>query len=421
MSTTTNIDLIVRNAGQLVTCASPDRLPVRGKAMLDPGIIPNGALAAHKGKIVAVGPSAEITQQYSAIKNVDARGSAVCPGFVDAHTHIVYAGDRVDEFEMRIQGVAYLDILARGGGIVSTTRKTRNASVAELVEQTRPRLAEMHRHGTTVAEIKTGYGLDLKNELKMLEAIDELARRQPVTLVPTFLAAHAIPPEFTGRSDEYIDLVINTMIPAAAEWYKTSTFARAQTPFFIDVFCEQNAFSLEQSRRVLEAGRSHGMMLKAHVDEFTNLGAAPMAAGLGAISIDHLDATTPDQITALAQTSTVCVSIPAVNFHLGNTHYTNARAIIDSGAALALATDFNPGSAPCPSMQFIIALACRCQKLLPSEALIAATINAAHAVGLGHTHGSLEPGKSARFLILNTNDYRHLAYYFGGNLVTQVN
>jgi imidazolonepropionase len=413
------IDLLIHNA-QLVTCRGQANRPTRGKAMLDPGIIPDGAIAIHQGVIVAVGPNGSIVSNFTGRTSIDAHGRVVCPGFVDAHTHIVYTGERLDEFEMRIQGAPYLDILAAGGGIVSTARQVREAPVADLVAQTRPRLESMLCHGTTTAEIKTGYGLDTASEMKMLEAIEELARRQPVTLVPTFLAAHAVPPEFAGRADDYLQLVIGTMIPRAAEWYSSSSFATRKIPFFIDVFCEKNAFSLDQSRRVLEAGVKHGMRVKAHVDEFVNLGGSLMASRLGAVSVDHLDATTPEQIAQLAENPTVCVAIPAVNFHLGNPHYADARAMIDAGAAVALATDFNPGSAPCPSMQFVMALACRYQKLLPVEALLASTINGAHAVGLGDMCGSLEPGKWGDVLILDVADYRHLAYQFGGNLVREV-
>jgi imidazolonepropionase len=415
-----HIDLLIHNAAQLVTCVAQSGGPVRGKAMLDPGIVSDGAIAIHKGSIIAVGRSGDITPNFTAAVSIDARGRVVCPGFVDAHTHIVYAGDRVGEFEMRIQGAAYLEILAAGGGIVSTTRQVRQASVADLVEQTLPRLETMLRHGATTVEIKTGYGLDTASELKILHAIEELARRQPVTLVPTFLAAHAVPPEFSGRADDYVDLVIDSMIPPAADWYQSSSFAAQTIPFFIDVFCEKNAFSLDQSRRVLEAGVKHGMRVKAHVDEFVNLGGSLMASALGAVSIDHLDATTSEQIAEIAGSSTVCVAIPAVNFHLGNPHYANARGMIDAGAAVALATDFNPGSAPCPSIQFVMALACRYQRMLPAEALLASTINGAYAVGLGNVCGSLEPGKWADVLIVDAADYRHLTYQFGGNLVRQV-
>lgn len=351
---------------------------------------------------------------------LDASGKVVCPGFVDAHTHIVYAGDRAAEFELRIKGATYMEIMAAGGGIVSSVKQVRAASVEQLVEETRARLDAMLRLGTTTVEIKTGYGLDAASELKMLRAIALLDETHPIDIIPTFLGAHAVPPEYQGRTAEFTQYVINTLIPMAAQWYRESNFAPRGIPFFIDVFCEQNAFNLEQSQRVLEAGVAHGMRVKAHVDEFKNLGGAKMAVDLGAVSIDHLDVTSAAEIEHLAQSDTVSVIIPAVNFNFGSTHFADARGMIDAGAALALATDYNPGSAPCPSMPLVMAIACRYQKLLPSEALNASTINAAYAVGMGDKLGSIQVGKQADLLMIDAPDYRHLAYQFGGNLVKQV-
>ena len=414
-----HIDLLIHSAGQVVTCASPGG-PRRGAAMREPGIIPGGAVAIDSGQIVAVGPSTELRAQYRAAHEIDASGKAVCPGFVDPHTHVVFAGDRVAEFEQRIAGTSYMEIMAAGGGIAFTTRATRAASVAQLVAETHPRLAAMLALGTTTAECKSGYGLDTASELRILEAIAALDQSQPLELVPTFMGAHALPPEYASHPDAYVDLVVNEMIPAAAAWYRASHFAARGTPFFADVFCEQNAFDVAQSRRVLWAAQAAGMYLKAHVDEFTALGGLDMALELGAVSVDHLDATGPEGFAQLAASSAVGVVIPAVNFNLGSTHFANARAMIDAGAALALTTDINPGSAPCPSIPLVMAIACRYQRLLPAEALTAATINAAHAIGLGAQLGSLEPGKQADVLILSTPDYRHLAYQFGGNLAAQV-
>ncbi len=329
----------------------------------------------------------------------------------------MYAGGRVDEFEMRSKGVQYLDILASGGGINHTVGEVRGASVEQLVEETRPRLDEMLRLGTTTAEVKTGYGLDVQSELKMLEAIEQLDASHPVDLVPTFLGAHAVPREFAGRGTDYVEYVIHQQLPAAAEWYRSSSFARRCVPFFVDAFCEANAFSVEQSRRVLEAGVRHGMKIKAHVDEFSNLGGSAMALSLGAASIDHLDAITAAEIGQAASSQTVCVSIPAVNFHFGSAHFAPVRAMLDAGAAIALATDMNPGSAPCPSLPLVMAIACRYQEMTPAEALYAATLNGAAAVALSEDRGSLEPGKLADLLILKSADYRYLMYEFGGNPV----
>lgn len=412
------IDLLIQNATQVVTCAA--EAPKRGAAMREVGLIKEGAVAIHQGHILAVGASTVLQEHYQARQTLDASGKVVCPGFVDAHTHIVYAGDRAAEFEQRIQGASYQDIMVAGGGILSTMRQVRAASVAQLVAETLPRLDTMLALGTTTAEIKTGYGLDVDSELKMLDAIARLEEQHPIEIIPTFLGAHAIPPEFQGNAEGFTQLVIQQMIPMAAQWYQDSAFAARQIPFFIDVFCEQNAFNLEQAHQVLAAGAAHGMQVKAHVDEFVNLGGATMAIDLGAISIDHLDATSTAEVDHLAQSSTISVVIPAVNFNFGSNHFADARGMIDAGAAVALATDYNPGSAPCPSMPLVMAIACRYQRLLPSEALNASTLNAAYAIGMGEKLGSLQAGKQADLLILNAPDYRHLAYQFGGNLVEQV-
>ncbi len=413
-------DLLIHSAAQLITCASADGKPKRGAAMREVGLFADGAVAVLAGQIVAVGTNADLRSQFSATEEIDASGRVVCPGFVDPHTHLVYGGDRVAEFEMKLQGAAYLEILAAGGGIVSTMRATRAASFAELLVQARARLDAMLALGTTTLEAKSGYGLDTATELRMLQVVEALDRQHVCELVPTFLAAHAIPPEYKGCSDAYVDLVIEEMLPAAVEWHHNSHFATRNPPFFIDVFCEQNAFTVEQSRRVLTAGQRLGLAVKAHVDEFNALGGTTMALELGAISVDHLDVTSHDEIQRLAHSDTIGVILPAVNFNLGSHHFANARAMLDAGAALALSTDINPGSAPCPSQQLVMAIACRYQKLLPSEALNASTINAAHAIGLGQRVGSLEVGKQADILILEAPDYRHLAYQFGGNLVQMV-
>ncbi len=402
-------DLLIHSAAQLVTCAS-DGKPKRGAAMQEVGLIDNGAVVVADGEIIEVGNSAELSAKYTAKTTIDASGKVVCPGFVDPHTHVVYAGNRINEFELRIKGASYMDIMAAGGGIVSTMQATRAASVEQLVAETRPRLDAMLKLGTTTVEIKSGYGLDTDSELKMLEAIAILNQTHPCDLIPTFLGAHAVPPEYKNRPDDYVELVIQEMIPRAAE----------KNPVFIDVFCEKNAFNVEQSRRILEAGKKYGMKVKAHVDEFTSLGGVNMALELGAVSVDHLDVTGEEDIHRLAKSETIAVVIPAVNFNLGSTHFANARAIIDAGAALALTTDMNPGSAPCPSMPMVMAIACRYQNLLPSEALNASTLNAAYAVDRGDRVGSLETGKQADILILNVPDYRYLAYQFGDNLVGQV-
>jgi imidazolonepropionase len=415
----TKVDLLIHHAAQLLTCASPNG-PKRGAALTDVGLIPDGAVAVADGEIVAVGPTNDLRAEYTARETLDASDRVVCPGFVDPHTHVVYAGDRVAEFEMRVRGATYMEIMGAGGGIASTTQATRAATVEELVAAARPRLDAMLALGTTTVEVKTGYGLDTQTELKMLQAIAALDTVHPADLVPTFLGAHAVPPAYAGRADEYVDLVTGEMLPHAVEWYRDSSFASRHVPFFCDVFCEANVFDWSQAKRVLETGLSHGLPAKIHADEFETLGGVTLAVELGAVSADHLDVTPPAEIKALAASSTLGVVLPAVNFNLGSSHFADARAMVDGGVALALATDINPGSAPCPSMPLVMAIACRYQRLLPAEVLNAGTINAAYAIGLGDCIGSIEVGKQADLLIVNAHDYRHLAYQFGANLVERV-
>ncbi len=448
-------DLIIHNAGQLVTCASNGK-PKRLSQMQDVGIIENGALAIAEGKIIGIGKTKEIHKQFKSENAIDAKGKVVCPAFVEPHTHIVFAGNRLDEFELKIKGADYLEILENGGGILSTVRQTREASLKDLVKQSLKRLDKLLELGVTTCEVKTGYGLDTETELKMLAAIFALDKIHTIDLIPTFLPAHAVPPEYKGKENDYVDLICNEMLPSAMRLFDLDKIdfdkieseiaeeiklqetkgemagigtyplqsvwlaARRDNPFFIDVFSEKNAFNLEQSKRVLEAGKRWGMKIKAHVDEFTNLGAARMSIELGATSIDHLDATSDEEVALLAKSNTIGIVTPTVNFNFGSAHFADARRMIDAGCAIAVSTDYNPGSAPCPSPALAMAIACRYQKLLPSEAFNAATINAAFGVGLGEKTGSLEIGKRADVLILDTKDYREPAYEFGGNFVEKV-
>jgi imidazolonepropionase len=411
-----NAELLIHSAAQLLTLAGPH--PRRGAAMSDLGLIEDGAVAICDGRIVAAGPTAEVRAEFTATEEINAAGKVVMPGFVDPHTHAVWAGDRADEFEMRLRGATYMEIMAAGGGIMSTVRATREASLDELITQSSRRLDGMLAHGTTTAEVKTGYGLDVENELKLLHAIHTLDKTHPMTLVPTFLGAHAVPAEHKGNEDAYVDLVVEEMLPVVVatgrELFPTPY------PFFCDVFCEEEAFTLEQSRRILEAAKKLGLGLKIHADEFKPLGGTRLAVELGAISADHLVCTPPDEVELLAQSDTVAVALPGTPFGLGHRDYTPARAIIAAGGALALATDLNPGTCWCESMPFIIALACRYMKLTAAEAIVAATINAACAVGLAHEIGSLGTGKQADLVIVNLPSYRHLAYRFGTNPVHTV-
>lgn len=417
------VDLIIHNAGQLVTCASNGK-PKRLAEMQDVGIVENGAVAVNEGIIVSTGRSAEIFEEYSSENVLDAAGRVVCPGFVDPHTHIVFAGNRLDEFELKIRGAEYLEILASGGGIISTVRKTREAEITDLVKGAECRLYKMLLHGTTTCEIKTGYGLDTATELKMLRVIGLLDESHPMDITATFLAAHAIPPEFMDDADGYTELICNEMLPMAWDWFESLRAARRgcciSRKFFADVFCEKNAFDLTQSDRILKAAKTLGFELKAHVDEFTNLGGSRLGIASGAVSIDHLDAISEEEIGLLAASETVGIITPPVNFNFGSAEFADARKLIDSGCAVALSTDYNPGSAPCPSQPMVMAIACRYQKLLPAEAFNATTVNAAFALGLGEEIGSLEPGKQADMLILETRDYREITYEFGSNFVDTV-
>lgn len=409
-------DLIIHSAQQLITCAGNSKAK-KGQEMQNLGVIKDGAIAVKNGVIFDIGNSADILAKYDAEVFFDAKNKVVMPGFVDPHTHIVFAGNRLDEFELKIKGADYLEILANGGGILSTVNHTRNASKQELIKQTLKRLDKMLKYGTTTAEIKTGYGLDTETEFKMLEVILELNKLHSIEIIPTFLAAHAVPPEFKENANQYVDLICNEMLPKLKE---TLNSQLSSSNCFVDVFCEKNAFDLTQTKRILETAKDLGFGLKAHVDEFTNLGGSKLSIELSATSIDHLDAISDDEIKLLANSETVGIVTPTVNFNFGSTEYADARKLIDRGCAIAVSTDYNPGSAPCPSQQTAMQIACRYQKLLPSEVITATTINAAHSIGLGEKTGSLEVGKQADILILETNDYREICYEFGGNFVEKI-
>jgi len=407
--------MLIHSASQLITLAGPAQ---RGRELGRLGIIPNGAVLIRGGLIVETGTTLDLLNRYPDEERLDADGKAVLPGFVDAHTHLVWAGDRAAEFEMRLQGKSYMEIMAAGGGIASTVNFTRAAGHEALLHQTRERAKTMFAHGTTTAEAKTGYGLEMKTELAQMEVLLQLDREGPLEIAPTFLAAHAIPAEYAGREDAYTLLICEEMLPALKEWWSRKAASRPLP--FVDVFCEKGAFSLEQTRQILTAGKVLGFPLKAHVDEFENLGAAGLACELGAASVDHAVKTSAAEIQKLGSSNTAVVSLPCTPFGLAEAHYTPVKELLAADAILALATDLNPGTAWCESMQFVMALACRVLKLTPAQALAAATINAAYAIGRDRLIGSLEAGKQADLLILSVEDYRHLAYRFGGNLVNTV-
>ncbi len=404
-------DLFIHSATQLCVVPHHDGGPQRGRRLGDLGIIEDGALACADGRVVAVGRTETLRADWWAPVEIDASERVVCPGFVDPHTHVVWAGDRADEFVQRIGGATYQEIMASGGGIMSTVRTTRAAPLAQLVAESRPRLERMLAHGTTTVEVKSGYGLGTTSELKMLQAIAALDATLPLTIVPTFLGAHAVPTEFAHDPAGYVDLVVEEMLPAAAD---------SGIPRFCDIFCDVGAFTLEQSRRVLTAARALGMIPKIHADEFESLGGTALAVELGAISADHLVRTTATEIELLGHADTVAVALPATPFGLGHRDYTPASDILAAGGILALATDCNPGTAWCESMPFVIALACRTMHLTPAQALVAATLNSAYAVGLGEEVGSLEVDRAADVIILDLPDVNHLGYRFGANPVQRV-
>ncbi|NMC53708.1 MAG: imidazolonepropionase [Chloroflexi bacterium] len=407
--------MLIHSAAQLVTLAGGPR---RGADMNRLEIIPDGAVLMEAGRIAAVGESAVLLARYPRAERLDARGRVVMPGLVDPHTHLVWAGDRAAEFEMRLQGKSYMEIMAAGGGIAATVRATRQASREDLLAQTRQRARRMLAHGTTTVEAKTGYGLDLASELAQLEVLLALDEEGPLEIAPTFMGAHAVAPEFNGDAQAYTDHICAVMLPAVRDWWQQNAAARPLP--FVDVFSEKGVFDLEQTRQILLAAHGLGFPLKLHVDEFENIGAASLAAELGAVSADHLVKTSPRDIEALARSDTVAVSLPCTPFGLGQHEYTPARQIIAAGGLLALATDLNPGPAWCENMQFVLALACRAMRLTPAEALCAATINAAAAVRRDGLVGSLEAGKQADALVLQSGDFRDLAYRFGVNQVQTV-
>jgi imidazolonepropionase len=407
--------MLIHSAAQLLTLKGG---PQRGKALGTLGIVENGAVLTRDEKILAVGPTDELRASYKDEPTLDASGCVVMPGFVDPHTHLIWAGDRAGEFELKMAGTPYLDILAAGGGIISTVKQTRTASIEALIAQTRPRLLRMFAHGTTTAEAKTGYGLQTATELRLLKALLALDDESPLDLVITFLGAHAIPPEYKDDPQGYTDLICETMLPTVHDWWQTHA-PRLPLPF-VDVFCENKAFTLEQSRQILTRARELGFPLKIHADEFDNLGGASLAVELGAASADHLVKTSEADIAALGKSDTVAVALPCTPFGLAEKDYTPAHRLIEADAIFALATDCNPGTAWNESMQFAIALACRTMGLTPAQSIAAATINAAHAIRRAGIVGSLEEGKQADLLILNVPDYRHLGYRFGTNLVRQV-
>ncbi|MFL6350323.1 MAG: imidazolonepropionase [Bryobacteraceae bacterium] len=366
-------------------------------------MIRDGTMLVRDGRIEAVGRREEV-KETTAFEVIDAEGKVVLPGFVDAHTHPVFAGTRVDEYELRASGATYKDIAEAGGGIRSTVRKTRAASEDELLSKAKRYSNWFLRTGTTTIEAKSGYGLSLEQELKILRVIRRLGDTTALGCVPTFLGAHEIPDEYRGRAKEYADLVIHEMLPKLAE---------LQLAKYCDVFCEPSVFDVPISRRILGAARKLGFGLRVHADQLSNSGAAEMAAELGTATADHLEQIEGQGIEALAEAGVQPVLLPASAYTLGSRRFAPARTMIDAGLAVVLATDFNPGSSPTPSIPFVLSLACTQMQMTPAEAIIATTINAAYSLGYGHVIGSLEVGKRANLVIHDCKDYREIPYFAG--------
>jgi imidazolonepropionase len=403
-------DLVVRGIGELVTCAGP--APRRGRALDDSGAVPRAAVAAAAGRVLAAGPEDEVLAAVEVASDatvLDAGGRLATPGFVDAHTHLVFAGHREDEFNRGLRGESYQEIASKGGGIRATVRATRAASDEELLAGARGRLRRMLAHGTTTAEAKTGYGLTLADELRALAVIRRLAAEGPLDLQPTLLAAHALPPEYDGRREQFLRLVREEIVPRAAP------LAR-----FCDVFCDASAFTPEESRAVLEAGRKAGLRPRIHADEFRSDGGAELAVDVGAASADHLGGVSDLGIERLAASETVAVLLPGTLYFLGQRSYAPARRLIDAGAIVALGTDLNPGTSYTESMPAILQLACLMMRMTVDEALVAATVNAACSLGLGDEVGSLTPGKRADLVLHDVPNRFHLVYHYGINHVHTV-
>jgi imidazolonepropionase len=402
--------LAVRNAAQVLCASQPSACTKSGVALRNPADIEDGAVLVRDGRIAWLGHTAALPPLPAGTDIIDATGKVVLAGFVDSHTHLLFAGSRAGEFEQRLQGATYQEIAARGGGINATVQCVRAASKEELKALARRRLDRFLRFGVTTVEVKSGYGLTLADELKCLEAIAELNAEGPLELVPTFLGAHAVPPEFSGDREGYVRLLVDEMLPE---------IARRRLADFCDVFCETGVFSVAESERILGRARDLGLRLKLHADELSPLGGAELAGRLGAVSADHLLCITEKGIDALAESGTVATLLPGTAFFLG-LPYAPARRLIDRGVAVALASDCNPGTCPTENLPLVGAMACTQMKMLPSEAVTAMTLNAAAAVGRADRLGSLEVGKQADLVLFDVPDYRHLFYHFGVNHVWRV-
>jgi imidazolonepropionase len=402
--------LVLSGASQLVGVNGVGVKFKTGSALRDPGLIAYGAVVVEDENISWVGPTAQLPPLPPDAEIIDVAGKVVAPGFLDGHTHLVFAGDRVDEWEQRLSGRTYQEISAAGGGIMSTVRAVRRSSREELVALARPRLRRLLANGVTTVEVKSGYGLSMADELRCLEAVADLNAEGPWELVSTFLGAHAVPAEYAGDREGYLRLLSDEMLPEVA---------RAKLARFCDVFCETGVFDLKESERLLEKASALGLLLKVHADELTQLGGAELAASLGAVSADHLLCVSPSGIKALAQAGTVATLLPGTAFFLG-VEYAPARKLIDAGAVVALASDCNPGTCPTENLPLVGSMACARMGMLPAEALNALTLNAARGLACADRVGSLTPGKQADLVVCDVADYRQLFYHFGVNHVWRV-
>jgi imidazolonepropionase len=401
--------LLIRGAAQIVTVGG--RTPKRGKALSDIGVIRDGAILVRDGSIVGVGPvtKVETLKESKHAEQLDVGGRVILPGFVDSHTHLIHAASRAEEYELKIQGASYEEIARKGGGILNSVQKLRGATSGQLKDRARFFLERFAEHGTTTIEAKSGYGLDVTSELRILSLHKELDAEQPLEIVSTFLGAHVVPAEYRGRPNgtrEYLDLLEKQLIPEVVE----SGLAE-----YCDVFCERSAFSRSESRLVLEVGRRRGLRPRVHAEQLSNTGATQLGIELGAASCDHLEYLKPADIRALGKSTTVATLLPGCDFHLGLKQYAPARALIDAGAIVGLASDFNPGTSPTLSMSMVLSLACDQLRMTPAEAISAATINAAYSLGRHKRIGSIEKGKQADLAVFEVADYREIPYYFGMN------
>lgn len=407
-----NADLVLLGASQIVTMDGGRAGAKRGtKAMNRIGVLEDAGMAIRRGRIVAIGRTNEIARSFRAMHRVFCRGRAVLPGFVDPHSHPVFAKPRVEEFAMRCRGADYEEILAAGGGIHASARAVREADLEDLAAQVHERLDRMLRYGIVALEGKSGYGLTVEAELKSLQALRRGAHSHPIEVVRTFLGAHVVPEEFKRRRGDYVKLIIDEMIPRVA---------RRKLARFCDVFVERGAFGLAEARRILQAGKRHGLRPKVHADQFRDGGAAKLAASMKAISAEHLDATKPAGIRALADAKVVAVLLPTAGVFTGLKQRPDARRFIDAGCAVALSTDFNPGTSPSENLSLAASLGCTLLGMTPEEVICAITRNAAAAVGIEDRYGRLAAGRRADFVVLDAPSYEHIPYRIGANLVRDV-